>query len=175
MSNIMLDIETLSNTVNSAVIQVSLVKFDWDKDCQNPEKLQLNLHVDEQIKKGLDINSDTLAWWLDTNPELLKTILKHNGSVEFALTEIQNFITLDDCIWCHATFDVPILANLFNKFNKRLPWKYIRVRDIRTLIDLAELDLSQYDWKNEKTHDSLDDCMFQIKYCKDAMKKLKGV
>ena len=90
------------------------------------------------------------------------------------LKELQSYINNNDIIWCHATFDIPILANLFNTFNIHIPWGYKNIRDIRTLTDLAQLDLTQYNWLQEKTHDAIDDCKFQIKYCCDAYNKLKG-
>lgn len=175
MSNIMLDIETVSSECTSAVIQISMVKFNWDSEKIN-EAMEMNLELDEQIQKGLHISSSTLSWWSKTNPELFNKILTtYPVRVAQALNAIIEFVSPDDYVWCHATFDIPILTNLFRVYNKKVPWKYARVRDIRTLVDLSGLDLGQYDWNKEKTHDSMDDCVFQIKYCKDAWNKLKGV
>lgn len=170
----MLDIETVANTNNTAVIQVAMIRFDWTGKLGNSLVVRLNL--DEQLRKGLDANSSTLAWWVNTNPQLFKSLLTENvESVSQALSKICQFITFNDYIWCHATFDIPILNNLLHKFGFKTPWAYKKCRDIRTLTELAELDLTQYNWEKEKTHDALDDCRFQIKYCYDAYNKIKGI
>jgi len=173
-NNIMLDIETVANTNNAAVIQVAMVRFDWHTG-EIDDHLVVKLNLDEQLKKGLDVNSSTLAWWSETNPQLFKSLLTENVEpVSQALSKICQFIYFDDYIWCHATFDIPILNNLLHKFGFKTPWAYKKCRDIRTLTELAELDLTQYNWDKEKTHDALDDCKFQIKYCRDAYRKIKG-
>ena len=172
MNNIMLDIETVANTNNTAVIQVAMIRFDWTGKLG--ESLVVRLNLDEQLKKGLDANSSTLAWWADTNPKLFRSLLTENvESVSQALTKICQFINFNDYIWCHATFDIPILNNVLHKFGFKTPWAYKKCRDIRTLTELADLDLTQYNWDAEKTHDALDDCRFQVKYCCDAYNKMR--
>lgn len=173
MNNIMLDIETVANTNNTAVIQVAMIHFDWTGKLG--ESLVVRLNLDEQLRKGLDANSSTLAWWADTNPQLFRSLLTENvESVSQALSKVCQFINFNDYIWCHATFDIPILNNVLCKFGFKTPWAYKKCRDIRTLTELANLDLTQYNWAAEKTHDALDDCRFQVKYCCDAYNKLKS-
>ena len=76
MNNIMLDIETVANTNNTAVIQVAMIRFDWTGKLG--ESLVVRLNLDEQLRKGLDANSSTLAWWADTNPQLFRSLLTEN-------------------------------------------------------------------------------------------------
>lgn len=170
MNNIMIDIETVSTKMNSAVIQVAMLRFDWEGNIS--DEITLELALDEQIHKGLDINSGTLSWWLDTNPDHLKHLLNNGQNVDSILNIIKKYITFEDYLWCHATFDIPVLNNLFSTYNCKIPWAFKKVRDIRTLVDLANLDLTQYNWDQEKTHDALDDCRFQVKYCCDAYRML---
>ena len=171
MNNIMLDIETLGTGVDSVVIQVAMIKFD--RDGTLGESLSVRLNRDEQLKLGLSYTQSTLDWWNKTNPELLKTLLTENvSSLNEGLTKISNFVSRTDYLWCHATFDAPILSNLFEAAGMKAPWGYKNVRDIRTLVDLTQLNLSDYNWVAEKTHDALDDCRFQIKYCCDAFKRI---
>jgi len=168
----MIDIETVANTNTSAVIQVAMVRFDWDGNVG--DTLVVNLDLDEQVREGLDVNASTLSWWARTNATIFNELLtKDVLPVKKALKQICDFINFNDYIWCHATFDIPILNNLLHKFGFKTPWAYMKNRDIRTLIDLSGLDLSQYPWDVEKTHDALEDCVFQIKYCTDAYKLLR--
>lgn len=171
MSDIMLDIETLGHITNSMIAQVSLVKFNRDGTIH--ESLSVNINTEQQRNLGLEYTESTMTWWQNTNPDLLKKLLTENVlDIKDALSKIIKFISKDDIIWCHATFDIPILANLFNKANTMIPWGYKNIRDIRTLIDLSNIDLSTYDWDTNKTHNALNDCIFQIKYCTDAFNKL---
>jgi hypothetical protein len=172
MNNVMLDIETLGTNVDSIVLQVSLVRFDRQGNIG--ESLSLCLNVGEQESLGLKKDDSTIEWWNNTNPELFKRLLFEGvASLSDSLNQISSFFQYGDVLWCHATFDAPILSNLFKITQKRIPWKYTNVRDIRTLVDLSHLNLSDYNWVKEKTHDALDDCKFQIKYCCDAFKRLR--
>lgn len=172
MNNIMLDIETLGNTVNSAIVQISMVKFD---ECGNiGESININVDTNEQLGLGAETTQSTLDWWNKTNPLLLQELKTTNlCTVLDAIKIINKFISFNDKIWCHATFDLPILGNMYRLAKKTPPWRYKFNRDIRTLIDLSDLDLAQYNWDKEKTHNAYDDCLFQIKYVCDAIKKLK--
>lgn len=173
MNKIMLDIETTGNIVNTAIIQLSMVRFDEEGSVG--DFIRINIDAEEQYKLGAQYTQNTLDWWQETNKELFESITTKNVlSVNTALDIIDAFVTMDDQIWCHATFDMPILDNLYHLAgrNKR-PWKYTKIRDIRTIVELSGINLSTYNWEKEKTHDSLDDCRFQIKYTTDAMKMLK--
>ena len=110
-----------------------------------------------------------------TNKELYESITTKNVlSVNTALDIVDAFVTRDDYIWCHATFDMPILDNLYFLAGRNKPWDYKKIRDIRTIVELSGIKLYSYNWAQEKTHDSLDDCMFQIKYTTDAMRIVKA-
>ena len=172
MNNIMLDIETLGTGVDSIIIQVAMVKFDWEGNIGK----SLTIHFDsyEEYQLGLTKTKETIDWWNKTNPSLFKVLLTENlVSVKQGLNKISKFVGAKDYIWCHATFDAPILANLYTKADIKIPWGFKKVKDIRTLVDLAQLDLSNYNWDAEKTHDALDDCRFQIKYCCDAFTRIR--
>lgn len=167
----MLDIETIGNQPGSAIIQVAMVRFARDGNIK--DSLSVMLNPFDQLKNGLNYDQSTLDWWNDTNSQKFGQIIsvKH-APVKEVLQKINDFLDWNDYIWCHATFDLPLVVNLFNRYGMRLKHKFKNVRDIRTLVDLANLDLSQYNWDAEKTHDALDDCKFQIKYVTDAIKKL---
>lgn len=177
----MLDIETMGNTTNSIILQVAMVKFNRYTG-EIIDKMQVRISGKEQEDLGLIYTDSTIEWWNKTNPEKFNKLLTEDvSSVEEALDMISSFIYVDpihkghdkennsDRIWCHATFDIPILGFLYQVAGRPTPWSYVTVRDIRTLVDLSEIDLTQYNWDTEKTHNAFDDCLFQIKYCVDAI------
>ena len=78
-------------------------------------------------------------------------------------------------LWSHATFDAVILQNAFRVCGVKSPFPYKNFRDIRTLTDLAQLDLKKtFTDKSgpQKDHNALHDCVFQVKYCSECFRSL---
>lgn len=170
--DIMLDIETFGNTSNALVVQVAMQYFNRNT-AQLGASLYVNINVEESMKKGFEINEETLAFWEQQPKEVFDSLQVNPLSCEDAAHQIKKFIEFGSKIWCHATFDAPIMGNFFNKLDIKLPWGYKNVRDIRTLVELSGLDLEKYNWEEGKTHNALDDVHFQIKYCVDALNMIK--
>lgn len=172
MANIMLDIETLGTAYNAVVLQISMVKFDWNKNIT--DTLSLNLQIEPQLIKGRTIDQSTIDWWKNQNVEIFKTCIVDQLEPIQVLNRIKQFIKYEDVIWCHTTFDIVILNSLFSDYEMRTPYPYKNARDIRTLVDLSNINLSDYDWEHNKTHNSLDDCKFQVEYCCDAWNAIRN-
>jgi hypothetical protein len=174
MKDIMIDIETLDTSVDAAMVQIAAVSFNR-KTGEIIESFHRCLDVSRVKENGFIINNNTLDWWKKTNPAVLVEIITKgigNDPME-VMEDFYNFVGKDSLIWSHSTFDFPIVNNYLNSFiKKRLPFR--NARDIRTLVCLSGIDLNDYDWDN-KTHDALDDCKFQIKYCTDAFNKLSTI
>lgn len=173
MKDIMLDIETLGHNPNSAIIQVSMAYFDRYTG-KIDRTMKCNVSKKSSLYYGLTTNKSTLDWWQST-PELRQQFDEMNKRAEglkYALKRVSDFISPSARLWSYANFDIPILESAFIATGMRLPWNYKNVRDIRTLTDLADLDLKTLDW-SKKTHDSMDDVKFQIEYCVKCFRKLK--
>jgi hypothetical protein len=117
---------------------------------------------------------------MEQSDEARKSILKPGQHILDALNSFRNFLFKpmekdeEFRLWCHATFDEPILSNAYRKAGIDEPWKFRSVRDLRTLIDLADID--PYTYQNNGTHhNALDDCKFQVRYTVDALNKLRGI
>ena len=173
MNNVMLDIETLGTSCNSAIIQIALIRFSDSGEMG--DMLSIKVDYNEQLQMGAEQSKETLEWWKQTNLKLFESLTTGDDilSVRDALYKVTAFITKQDRIWSHSYFDASILSNLYRLANIQVPWVYKKIRDIRTLTDIANIDLGKFDWKEEKTHDSLDDCKFQIKYCSTALQLIK--
>lgn len=177
--DVMIDLETYSNTPNSVVVQIGIVEFDRSNGAIIRE-FETNVDAQSCIDYGMEVNIDTINWWMKQSDEARQSILKEGRDIESALLLVSSFIQKplgenENCyLWCHATFDEPILSNAYHKAGIPEPWQYKNVRDLRTLIDLAGID--PHDYENGGTHhDALDDCRFQVRYTVDALNKLKGV
>lgn len=173
MQDLMIDIETMGSKSDAVMIQLAGVFFDRDTGETGDE---FCLSVCENSCKELGFTTDpaTVEWWSKQDQQILENIRNSAQPVDYVIQSFYDFYrnTKGDIkIWSHATFDFVIVQNYLAKFGKRMSHK--NARDIRTLVDLACIDLKIYNW-NMKTHDALDDCKFQIHYCVDALKILKG-
>ncbi len=66
LSDIMIDLETLATSPNSAVLTIGAVKFDpFGNELEMPscEKLYIKVDIDSCDELNLDVNDDTLNWW----------------------------------------------------------------------------------------------------------------
>jgi len=171
--DLMVDIETVStDTKQAAMIQLAGVWFDrYTGDTY--DEFAINIDLIDSLQHGFSWDQRTIDWWIATNKDLFVQLLSNSWSVQESMASFNHFIRGHKIlgVWSHSTFDIPIIQNYLKATGFRLlPYK--KVRDIRTLIDLSGIDLKQYDWSN-KTHNALDDCKFQIKYCVDAISALK--
>lgn len=117
---------------------------------------------------AFSIDYHTVKWWLEQSQEARESILKDPVPIEVALRDLKDFLDRDDTLlWSHATFDMPILQNAFEQTGWKNPVPFRNMRDLRTLMDLA--DLSKM--KRERFgihHNALDDAKFQASYAADA-------
>lgn len=174
MNDLMLDIETLGTNSNSVVLQVSMVYFDrYTKEIG--KTFTQNIDIEDSFRLGFYADEETVKWWENKPKEIWESVSTNGFKVTEVIKNIEEFVDFKTIIWSHSSFDIPLLENIFRKLNKKIPWKYTNTRDIRTLVDLSGIDLKSYNWNKGKTHNSLDDCMFQINYVVDAFNKLKGI
>lgn len=166
----MIDIETMGTGEKAAMIQLAGCYFDRNTG-ELGKKFCENINLQDCLDNGFTKDPSTEKWWSEQNQDILNDILSNNRKVEDVIKDFSLFMKGADCIWSHATFDFPIVQTYLKHFKARyMPYK--GARDIRTLVDLSGIDLNDYNWK-AKTHNALDDCKFQVKYCVDALKLLK--
>lgn len=162
MNRIMIDFETFGNGKNACVVQIGACSFDL--------KQQLKLNIDARSCGG-QMDPDTVYWWLMQSPAAIASITSAPLIEEpIAFHRLNNFLADADEIWSHATFDFVILQESLKRLGIRPSYKYGRARDIRTLNALSRAEgLTE---RKGVHHDAMDDCIFQIEYCKAALKSL---
>lgn len=167
MKDLMIDIETMGNGSNAAMIQLAGVYFDITTG-ETGGEFNMCLDLNDVIDHGFETDPDTEKWWSEQNQDVLKNILDNGKPVKEVMIEFSKFMSDAKRVWSHATFDFVIVQHYLRRFKlKGMPYK--GSMDIRTLCYLSNINLDKYDW-SQKTHDALDDCKFQIKYCCDAYK-----
>ena len=171
--DIMVDLETLGNTMNASIIQIAAVPFNITEGAIYTE------HVFEGFvdiaKSELDVNGSTLKWWFQTNPELLKTlIMKGEKSEEDVLVSFLRWIyklPFDTVyLWGNGIlFDNAIIKQKMKSYGLAYPIRYDKDRDVRTILELASIkeNVTQNELKDRIRkeefvfHNALHDALFQ--------------
>ena len=169
MKDLMVDIETLGNTSTSVITQIGACYFDRYTGEIGTEFL-VNISPQSCIKYDLTMDWDTIKWWMN-QPKENWSWMDDCQSLLMALNQFYDFARKCETAWAHATFDFPILMNAYKAINHKVPFHYRAMRDIRTLVDLAGLPYNKE--KKNKTHNALDDCKYQVKYCVECFNALR--
>ena len=171
MKDIMVDIETLGTDNNAVITQIGACYFDrYTGDIG--EKLSVNIEIGSCLDKGLTVTSGSIKFWLERGEKA--TFLNGPTSLSRGLSKFTQFIDKKAIMWSHATFDPVILASAYKAIGQGIPYLYKNLRDIRTLVDLSGI---KYEKKKEegdpKSHDALEDCLYQVEYCTKCFKALQ--
>jgi len=177
MQELMVDIESLSTENNSAITQIGACYFDRETGEIEKEFL-VNVDIeyyDSKEGKQFDISGKTLKWWFEQeNHTFLDYEKIETMYLPEALILLNNFARRADQIWSHASFDMPIITEAMSRLGLIPSWSYYKLRDIRTLKDLANIPKDQMPaLKNKKTHNALEDAIFQVEYCCVYFNRLK--
>lgn len=173
MKDVMIDFETLGNGKNACVIQVGAVYFDRATGELGPQ-FKVNIDARSAVQSGAEFDAHTIYWWLSQSKEAIESFTQGDlMPIESAMEGLNYFLADAKAIWSHATFDFVILMETLKRLSIKPTFRYSAARDIRTLVDLANVSTKDAKFVREGTHhDALDDCKFQIKYCVDALQKL---
>lgn len=185
--DLMLDLETLGNSHKPAVIQISAVPFVLNSrellDIK-PFNCHINLKSIVDTKK-FDIDLSTLNFWLKQDQEVINNVLitSLSGKGKHLLTVLEDFRDYvselrvnhhtDLFVWGNGVMnDNNWLQSLYCSLDEEYPLEFWQHRDVRTVIDFAEL-LTTKNYKRESVfkgmpHNAIDDCKFQIEYLQAA-------
>jgi len=172
-THLMCDIETLGTRPGAIVLSAAFVRFS------DEAHTTFNLSIPEQEHLGLHRDPQTLQWWRDQEakaPGAWARATSNPLSLAQALPFVATWINWaapsgDWLIWCHgATFDCPLLQEVYRLAGIACPWgdrDYWRVRDTRTLYDLAGVDAKQY--AVPPPHVALNDALGQTRAANAAL------
>lgn len=174
-THLMVDIESLGTRPGAIVLAAAFVRFS------DEAQITVNLSLPDQEALGLEKDPDTLRWWGEQEA-------KHPGAWAAATSNAQPLVPAlqyiaqwiawaapsDALVWCHgATFDAPLLQELYRRANVPCPWKFWNIRDTRTLYDLAGINPKEY--AVPPPHIALNDAVGQTRAANAALKVLAGV
>lgn len=184
MRELMVDIEAMGTNKDAPIIQIGAVYFSLDSGRTGDEFI-INIDLDDAMRHGAIPDGRTIYWWLGNDKEACDSI-RSAGAFEdinmvhedAGLEMFNNFAARAKRVWSHATFDFVMLVEAMHRRGIRPSFSYRTARDIRTLTSLAgmtreQIEMSRVD-RAGVYHNGLDDAIYQVAYCHECYKILKG-
>lgn len=182
MDDISIDLETLSTLPNAAILSIGAVQFNRDTG-KIGKKFSTTVNIDDAIKHG-HVSGDTLSWWVmggaagvtsDDNAAVLECFddaaVDMGGNdkpnLHAALCRLVTFVK--DCspnprVWGNgATADITWLESAFASAGggMKVPWHFKGIRDMRTLVEAAQLDVDTVKKVDGPKHTAIVDAEWQ--------------
>lgn len=166
----MVDIETLGIDPGCAILSIGAVEFTT---AGIERTFYKEISVKSCLEHGLEIDGETLEWWLteDTNPEQTLNALTGQTTLTRALDGFWKWYPNDGAeIWANSpSFDCEHLKYAFDQIGMTEPWEYYEERDVRTIRKLPQA----VEMEHEGTeHNALDDAKHQARVVGQTLKKL---
>lgn len=179
--DISIDIETLGKRFDAPVISIAAVPFEWTTGKISKSVFYEEIDVDSSIKAG-HVDGSTLSWWMQQDEKAKRVFARgeHKVPLASALDRLAVFMRQFQGarVWGNgATFDITILeyAYVHGGVGLSCPWasEFWLIRDMRTLVDEASFDKSQWPFpKTGVAHNALDDATYQAGVIAAAKQKI---
>lgn len=173
-----IDLETLDNRYSSAILSIGMVQFNRDTG-QIGVRHYAEISIDTAIKAGT-VSGSTLAWWVGQGDKAKRVFAgKEKTPLACALADLATLIrgkTIGPRVWGNgSSFDITILEHAFHNgaHGLAVPWQYWDVRDMRTIMDAADVDTRKLP-RNGVHHNALDDAEFQALAISVAWRRVKA-
>lgn len=178
LNNIMVDIETLGTRPNAPIVSIGACFFDPMTGEIGP-KFYRKIDMVDAMRFG-SADGDTIRWWLTQEKDAQAELANAKDTLEDTLNDLGVFYNRghNASIWGNGpTFDITILEYAYFKcLERKAPWPFWNVRDVRTVVQLAEglVKKPAAFTKGGTAHNALDDCIFQVGYVSKMWQALRG-
>lgn len=172
--HVMLDLETMGNTSNAAIVSIGAVVFDPATGSLGADFEQV-INLNSSAYYG-DLDASTVTWWL-TQSEEARAIFQRDtpkSTLKDSLLELNQWLAdLGDAkeiqVWGNGSgFDNVILTNAYKAVRIKPNFSHWNDRDVRTIVEMGRSILGinpKETMEREGTHHSaLYDAKFQAKY-----------
>lgn len=175
LGHLMLDLETMGNKSNAALVSIGAVEFNINTG-QTGREFYERVNLQSCFDKGLIANGSTIYWWLKQNETARMEIIKGGDNITDVLLRLRSFmLELGEFqLWGNgARLDIGIIEDAFTACNiDEMPWNFRNERDVRTLVSFSPLIKEQCPFQGIR-HEPISDCKHQIAYCSAIWSKLK--
>lgn len=170
MTDVMIDLETLSVRPHAIILIIGAIKFNRNKfkwptepNFEKYNTFYRKIEIKSCTDVGLHRDPETELWWSSQDKDIQKEALGGIDRIQLkqALEEFAIWFRGSKCIWGHgSSFDITILGEAYKRCRMEIPWKFWLVRDTRTLFDLGNVKMGDLPTYNK--HHALYDCYRQI-------------
>jgi len=167
MNHIMIDLETMGNAHNAAIVAIGACEFD-PMTGEIGRCFHERVSLEASVAAGLKMDVSTVLWWMQQSDAARSIFGCGGGTLSRVLEQFSVFCDSDAQVWGNgATFDITILESAYSAVGLRAPWKFWNVRDVRTVVELGRMLGLPYHKATPFdgiAHNALDDAKHQAKY-----------
>lgn len=172
-NDVMLDLETMGNKSNAAIVSIGAVEFNIDTG-ETGREFYEKIDLQSCIDLGFKIDASTLYWWMKQNEKARIELSNGGDHISLVLHKFLDWFHVNSNynIWGNGSrFDIGILEDAFFKCDYvKVPWNFRNERDLRTIVALMpDIKTKVLNENKDKIieHHPIDDCKIQIDYlCK---------
>lgn len=172
MNDIMIDIETLGTKPGSVIASIGAVEFD-QLTGQFGREFYVVVDVVSAQEFGLSIDASTVLWWMQKTAEARESTFAEGQHINSCLIDLWSFVTsiAPIRVWAHGpAFDLVLLESAYRATHLTCPWTYKQMRDTRTLLDIAGVEIQPFGTH----HNALDDAKAQALAVAEAMRQIRN-
>ncbi|MCG6265347.1 3'-5' exoribonuclease [Vibrio vulnificus] len=181
MKNLMIDLETMGNSSNAAIVAIGACFFEPSTG-EIGAKFSRIISLESSQQFGR-IDASTVLWWMKQSGEAREVLNSPEGvHIKQALHDFRQFTNdglSQPLVWGNgSSFDCVILKNTIIQClgEQYVPWQFWNERDVRTMVDLGK-KLLGFDPKRDMPfegvrHDALSDAVHQAKYVSAIYQRL---
>ncbi|HAR45569.1 MAG TPA: 3'-5' exoribonuclease [Nitrospiraceae bacterium] len=141
MLDIMLDLETMGNGPQAAIIAIGAVEFDIPTQAIGERFYQV-VDLASSIESGGVMDASTVLWWMRQSDEARSAFDRESARLPLALVWFSKWLSLtgpkeDLRVWGNgAAFDNVVLSSAYRRLGLEQPWSYKGDRCYRTIKSL---------------------------------------
>lgn len=134
--DVMLDLETMGNSPNAAIVAIGAVEFDPATRSLG-RRFYRGVSLETSVRGGGQMDASTVMWWLRQSDEARKDICGDGQPLQQVLVEFSTWLATlaeDVKVWGNgAAFDNVILAQAYRHADLTIPWPHWNDRCYRTM------------------------------------------
>ena len=185
MKHIMLDLETMGNGSNAAIVAIGACEFTlpgrvrehWEA---KPGEFYQKVDLESSVKAGMQIDTSTILWWMQQSDEARKSTFQGETiPLGDALCRFTKFVQAvdnnmnDTAVWGNgATFDNIIIRYAYNSVSLPAPWSFRNDKCYRTVAALLPKERQPVFERSGTAHNALDDAITQAVHLQKVWKEL---
>lgn len=134
MTNIFINLDTLSLDADAVILAIHAVKFD---SAHSFEHLDIYPSVDEQMLCNRVVDDSTMAWWEMQPPNIVEDVFRDSRTPFVdSMKQLSDFGRFTKNFWCkRLSFEIPMLTSAFHMTKVPTPWQLYNLKDTGTLFD----------------------------------------